>query len=135
MWLALVLALGCGGSVGGPSSGAAPASDAPAVEAQQVDIAAFHAKHAAGEVGLLLDVRTPGEYAAGHVPGAVNLPLDQLDGADVGKRVPPGQPVYVICEVGGRSARAASLLAGHGVPVVDVAGGTRAWKAAGHALE
>lgn len=139
MWFALAIVLGCGASEAPTATqppGASPAAPvAPKVEPVLIDVATFHTRHAAGEVGLLVDVRTPQEFAAGHVPGAVNIPVDQ-----VGKRLdqikpPEGQPVYVICEVGGRSAAAAAELAANGYPVVDVGGGTRAWRAAGHPVE
>lgn len=53
---------------------------------------------------VLIDVREPDEYAAGHAPSAVNLPMSQLD-ARVDE-VPTDAPVHVICQSGGRSARA-----------------------------
>jgi rhodanese-related sulfurtransferase len=59
---------------------------------------------------LVLDVRTPEEYASGHVPGALNLPHDELGG-----RLPEiegrrGDEVVVYCERGGRAAAAEDLL-------------------------
>lgn len=96
-----------------------------------VDIPAFVAAHAQG--AKVVDVRTPGEFAAGHVPGAVNLPLNELRADD--PRLPEGEPLYVICEVGGRSSRAADTLAAAGRSVVNVQGGTRAWRDAGQPVE
>jgi rhodanese-related sulfurtransferase len=55
----------------------------------------------------LLDVRSPQEFASGHVPGAVNVPLPQL-GAVAGRYA--GQRVFVICQSGGRSLRAPQAL-------------------------
>ena len=83
----------------------------------------------AEEPGLrVLDVRRPGEYAAGHVAGAVSAPLDRLQ-----RDWPPGgAPIAVICAGGYRSSAAASLLAAHGVAdLVNVVGGTSAWVASG----
>lgn len=78
----------------------------------------------------VFDVREPDEYADAHVPGAVLVPLatvpDQL-GA-----FPTTGPVYVICASGGRSRRAVEFLRANGVDAVNVAGGTKAWLAAGH---
>jgi rhodanese-related sulfurtransferase len=82
----------------------------------------------------LIDVRTPGEFASGHVPGAKNIPLDELP-ARMGELGDPAAEVFVICEVGGRSAQAASSLAAAGRRAVNVKGGTRAWKAAGLPVE
>jgi rhodanese-related sulfurtransferase len=78
----------------------------------------------------VIDVRNPDEYVEGHVPGAVLLPLpDLVERVD---EVPDdGKPVYVICAVGSRSARAADYLRGQGVDAVNVVGGTMAWIEAG----
>ena len=83
---------------------------------------------------LLVDVRTPAEYAGGHVPGARNVPLDELEGriAELGSGE---SEVYVICQSGGRSARASATLAQRGLRPVNIAGGTGAWSAAGYATE
>jgi len=84
------------------------------------------------EAGVL-DVREPEEYAHGHVPGAVNLP--QADLATRLAEVPRGRPVYLICQGGFRSLRAAQFLRQQGFEdVVSVKGGTEAWRAAGKPL-
>jgi rhodanese-related sulfurtransferase len=82
--------------------------------------------------GVLLDVRGPGEYAEGHLPGAVNVPLDQLD--VVAARY-AGQDVVTVCRSGARSLTAAQLLAAAGARVQSLAGGTEAWQRAGHPVE
>jgi len=75
---------------------------------------------------LLLDVREPGEWAAGHAPQAVHVPLAALrPGALSRDRV-----VLAICRSGNRSGRAADALAAEGFAVHNVAGGMRAWAAA-----
>ena len=81
----------------------------------------------------LIDVRTPGEFAAVHVDGARPIPLNQLDPAAVAAARPSADtPIYVICQSGGRSARACELLRAAGVgPALSVAGGTAAWARAG----
>jgi hydroxyacylglutathione hydrolase len=78
----------------------------------------------------VLDVRRRGEYDRGHVPDAVNVPLDELpqrlDALDSSK------PLAIICESGYRSSVAASIVPVHNFPVVfNVTGGTGAWIAAG----
>jgi rhodanese-related sulfurtransferase len=82
----------------------------------------------------LLDVRTPAEYRAVHAEYAVNTPLDSLDPATV-TRLCNGaaeQPLYVICQSGGRGAKACERLASAGFGcVVNVVGGTSAWEQAG----
>ncbi len=81
----------------------------------------------------LVDVREPAEFANGHVPGAVNLP--QADLATRLDEVPRDRPVYVICQGGFRSLRAAQFLKQCGLSdVMSVQGGTEAWRVAGGEL-
>lgn len=79
---------------------------------------------------VVLDVRQPPEWAAGHIAQA-----RFITGAELPERyqeVPQDQPVAVICGSGYRSSAAASLLKRHGYPnVVNVLGGMQAWMAAG----
>jgi rhodanese-related sulfurtransferase len=89
----------------------------------EVDLEAFAAAHAAGLP--VLDVRNPDEYEAAHVPGAVLIPLGEL-GARLDE-VPEGDPLYVICAVGGRSLAAAKALVDAGYRAVSVSGGTNGW--------
>lgn len=56
----------------------------------------------------ILDVRTPAEFAQGHVKGAVNIPLDQLQRSTA--KVPKGKPVITCCLSGGRSGVAEGIL-------------------------
>jgi len=74
-----------------------------------------------------VDVRTPDEYLAGHAARAVNIPLDTLpSNLD---RLEKNEPVYLICESGGRSQQAASLLKNAGFNnVLNVKGGIAAWR-------
>ena len=81
----------------------------------------------------LIDVREPDEFASGHVPGARLVPLSTVP-AEL-PQLPSGEPVYVICEVGGRSAHAAIFLTQRGIDARNVEGGTQAWIAAGYPLE
>jgi sulfur-carrier protein adenylyltransferase/sulfurtransferase len=73
----------------------------------------------------LLDVRQPGEYEAGHVPGALLLPLPELP--DRLAEVDHTRPAVVYCRSGNRSRSAAALLAGDGVEAFNLAGGMLAW--------
>ncbi len=82
---------------------------------------------------LVLDVREPEEYARGHVPGALNIPQAML--ASQLEVLPREQPIYVLCEGGFRSLRAAQFLRQVGFEhVSNVAGGTAAWRNAGKPL-
>jgi NADPH-dependent 2,4-dienoyl-CoA reductase/sulfur reductase-like enzyme/rhodanese-related sulfurtransferase len=80
---------------------------------------------------LLVDVRTPGEHRAGSIPGALNIPVDQLRGRLA--ELPVGQPLIVHCQVGLRGHTAARLLAQHGHTVRNLDGGYVTWKA-GHGI-
>jgi glyoxylase-like metal-dependent hydrolase (beta-lactamase superfamily II)/rhodanese-related sulfurtransferase len=84
--------------------------------------------------GALLDVREPEEYAAGHVPGAVSLPQAEL--ATRLAEVPRDRPVYLVCQGGFRSLRAAQFLRQLGYEqVANVTGGTAAWIDSGRLLD
>ncbi|MFJ7204227.1 rhodanese-like domain-containing protein [Streptomyces sp. NPDC098789] len=84
----------------------------------------------------VVDVRTPGEYAAGHLPGAHSVPLDQLARALPALSAAAGRrELLVVCASGVRSAGAVATLAGHGIPAATLTGGTAAWSRLGHALE
>lgn len=83
----------------------------------------------------VIDVRTPGEYASGHLPGALNIPLDRIRGALPEIRHAAGRgDVLVVCASGARSQRACGLLAEEGIPTATLTGGTSAWAADGHDL-
>jgi rhodanese-related sulfurtransferase len=73
----------------------------------------------------LLDVRESDEWAAGHAPGATHLPMSELTGR-MGE-LPDGDPLYVVCRSGGRSARVVAYLSGQGYPAVNVGGGMQEW--------
>ncbi|MGW2618312.1 rhodanese-like domain-containing protein [Streptomyces sp. NPDC001500] len=83
----------------------------------------------------VIDVRTPSEYASGHLPGAVNIPLDRIRRAlpEIRHAAERGD-VLVVCASGARSENACKLLAGRGVPTATLVGGTGAWAAEGHDL-
>jgi rhodanese-related sulfurtransferase len=93
----------------------------------------LHRRLAAGETGLLPDVRTPGEHAAAHVPGMKLIPLDELDTAAFNrKRGSDGPPVYVFCQSGIRARRAIEKIGrAGGRDCVLVEGGIQAWMDAG----
>jgi len=81
---------------------------------------------------VLVDVRTPEEYADGHLEGALNIDWFSPDFASKWEGIDKGQTVYVYCKVGGRSAKAAQMLDSLGYShVVDLTGGYDAYLAAG----
>ncbi len=78
----------------------------------------------------LIDVRGREEYAVAHIPGSINLPLDNLEGALAS--VPNQRTVYVICGSGKRSERAVGILRQRGVDAVSVNGGITEWYRGGY---
>ena len=94
---------------------------------REIEVQEFAVREAAGRV---VDVRSADEYAGGHVPGAVNIPLDELPGR-VGELAGAG-PVFVVCQSGRRSQQGAEILTEAGVDATSVAGGTGGWIEAGH---
>jgi rhodanese-related sulfurtransferase len=91
-------------------------------------------KHLLAEQPLqVVDVRQPGEYAAGHIPGAVNIPLGVLK--ERLAELDPARPTVSACQGGYRSMAAASLLQrAEFKNLFDLAGGTAAWVNAGGAV-
>lgn len=82
---------------------------------------------------LLLDVREPGEWRAGHAPGATHIPLGEL-----GQRyteLPRGRRIVAVCRSGSRSALATRSLREAGLQVDNLDGGMKAWQKAGLPLE
>ena len=77
----------------------------------------------------LIDVRSPSEFAAGHIPGAVNIPMDQIEARLDDLR--PGAPIILICQMGKRARMTAGLLEPCRREVSILQGGTSAWIQAG----
>ncbi|MEJ4111940.1 rhodanese-like domain-containing protein [Corynebacterium kroppenstedtii] len=81
----------------------------------------------------LVDVREADEYTDGHAVGAINIPLSELMGRY--QELDFDTPAYIICLSGGRSARACQFLEQNGLDVINVSGGTLAWRDAGLPME
>ncbi len=75
--------------------------------------------------GFVVDVREDREFQAGHVPNAKHITLNTIP--DRLAEISKDQPVWVICQAGGRSMTAANYLEAQGYDVVSVAGGTGSW--------
>lgn len=97
----------------------------------QVDVRELATAIESGAV--VIDVREPFEYASGHVPGAVLMPM-HLVPLKIAE-LPAERDLHVICASGNRSWQVCHFLGQHGIPAKNVAGGTGAWRAAGMALE
>ncbi|MFD7446763.1 rhodanese-like domain-containing protein [Streptomyces sp. NPDC059909] len=84
----------------------------------------------------VVDVRTPAEYATGHLPGAHNVPLDRLDEAGGALKAAAARtPLLVVCASGARSAKGCAQLAAQGIEAATLDGGTSAWAAAGYDVD
>jgi hydroxyacylglutathione hydrolase len=109
------------------------ASGRPLATIPQISVADLRSLLDKGDLQVV-DVRRAGEYAGGHVPGAMHAPLDRV--AQETGRLDPSRPTAVICASGYRSSAGTSLLARNGfADVRNVLGGTGAWVAAGYDIE
>ena len=99
-----------------------------------VSVQQFHEKALDPGKTVLIDVRTPSEHSEGHIPGAKNIPLDQLESQV--DRLRGFETVYAHCKLGGRSSQGCEFLEKSGLAnVVNVDGGFEAWKNAGFEVE
>lgn len=78
---------------------------------------------------VILDVRTPAERKAMHIPGSTHLPLDDLDSK--ASTLPKNKTIICQCASGMRSASAAKQLAAQGFTTLNLSGGIGSWQAAG----
>jgi rhodanese-related sulfurtransferase len=106
-----------------------------AAQSEIKQIYAFEAKQAIDKGNVqFIDVRAVEEYKGGHAPKAVNFPLDELE-RNLAK-LDEQKPVYVICETGRRSQKAAEILRQSSFKeIYNIQGGTRAWIDAGFPTE
>ena len=81
---------------------------------------------------FVLDVREDDEWAAGHIDGAMHIPLMDLPARIA--EIPLETPVTVVCRVGGRSAQATTWLTQQGYEAANLDGGMFAWASAGRAI-
>ncbi|MDX6549575.1 MAG: hypothetical protein QOJ31_259 [Gaiellales bacterium] len=101
------------------------------MNAPELGPAAVAAAMAAGEVSVV-DVREPGEWQAGHITGAVLIPLGEF--AERAGELPAGS-LAIVCRSGSRSSMAADWLHRSGVDASNMTGGMKAWLAADLPLE
>jgi rhodanese-related sulfurtransferase len=98
------------------------AKDVPEVEAEE-------GRRRVEQGAVLLDVREPDEWTAGHAPEAVLIPLGEIQARL--DEIPTGRPIVAICRSGARSGRVTEALTAWGYDAVNLAGGMRAWAEAG----
>lgn len=107
-------------------------SDAPAAEivSGKIDAQTYNQRFVNGQDHVLIDVRTPEEFAAGHIAGAINISVQSLP--DRLDEVPNDETIVVYCRSGNRSATATEILVDAGYsPVYDL-GGIQDWVSAGY---
>jgi len=135
------LVLGC-------TAAAAGAADAPATKPQtavsnsgkpaavhNVGVAEFE-KLRADKKNVVLDVRTPREFAAGHMPGAVNIDFNAPDFAEKVAKLDPSKTYLVHCAGGVRSSKACTKLKSLSfTSLYNLEGGMKEWEKAGHKPE
>jgi NADPH-dependent 2,4-dienoyl-CoA reductase/sulfur reductase-like enzyme/rhodanese-related sulfurtransferase len=86
------------------------------------------------ETALLLDVRTIAEFEAGHIPTAINIPIDEI--RDRMQEIPTNRPIYIYCEAGLRGYLAQRILRQTGYEnVANLSGGYVSWKAADQEMQ
>jgi rhodanese-related sulfurtransferase len=86
--------------------------------------------------GFVLDVREDNEWAAGHVEGALHIPMSDFVArfGELTAAADDGRRVHVMCRVGGRSAQVTQYLVQQGVDAVNIDGGMLAWEGAGRPM-
>ena len=98
-----------------------------------IDVAAAHTMITTGSSTLVVDVRTPGEYETAHIPGAINLPLDQINDHLTQLADHADTRILLICQSGARASRCQQTLTSAGLDgtlVLD--GGMNTWLSVGH---
>ena len=111
----------------------------PVSASDQITVDILAEQIAQGSAPLILDVRSPEEYAAGHIPGAINIEYRQVPdqiasiksylNQPVEAQPVEAQPIVVYCERGIRAGRAETALTEAGLPVLHLRGDMSAWRA------
>ena len=96
---------------------------------QEIEVSQLNALRGQTETPQLVDVRSAGEFAAGHIPGAMNIPLDEIERrlGDLHAK----QALVLICKGGKRARMAADLIQDQRQDAAVLRGGTEAWENAG----
>ena len=140
--VALLVVFGCASLSGcdisqkkAPSRVSGPTTPTALNEYVNMSVAGFAPIHARGDIQLV-DVRTPGEFEAGHIPGARNIPIDVFEPNHLMMyNFDKEKPVYLVCQSGNRSGRAAQMIAAAGRQAINIEGGVRQWIEDGYTVE
>ncbi|GIV71200.1 rhodanese-like domain-containing protein [Caldilinea sp.] len=120
-------------SAGQPAAAASqPVAAAVKVKAK-ITPAEYQARFGANADHILIDVRTPEEFAGGHIPGAVNISVEQL--AQRLSEIPKDKPVVLYCRSGNRSNQAAQILERAGYSQIYDLGGIITWAQQGYPIQ
>ena len=95
-------------------------------------VSAAEARHLVDAGAVMVDVRTTGEWNAGHSAFALHMALDQLSQKQ--RRIPKNKKVVVVCRSGNRSRGATKQLISAGYDAVNLSGGMNAWQRSGETL-
>ena len=108
--------------------------DSEPATAVSISPAELKVRRESGAAPIVIDVRTPNEYASGHIPGAINIPFDQV--AQRITEIESTEGVALYCMFGPRAQKGESALLAVGYEkVFHIEGGLAAWKAAGLPVE
>lgn len=129
------LALPAVGHAADPAPAAAASAPASTVAVAEISAAALRERQASKDAApYVLDVRSAEEYATGHVPGAVNVPHDQV-AARIAE-LPKDREIVLYCRSGRRAGLAAEVLAANGFKsLAHLTGDMPAWEASGNPVE
>jgi len=127
-----VLALIAGGAAWISTANSATAT-APVITSQRITPLEYQNEFGDGTPHLLIDVRTPKEFASGHIQNAINIPVETLQTRL--DEVPGDAPVVVYCRSGNRSASAAQILVENGYQQIYDLGGIKDWVALGMPIQ
>ena len=106
---------------------AAPKEKAGEAVYQQITMEEAVSIMEAGKDIVILDVRTPQEYAEGHIPGAINVPNETIGQGEIAELPQKDQEILVYCRSGNRSKQASQKLAQLGYKNIKEFGGIRSW--------
>ena len=99
-------------------------------ETHSIDIPTLYQKM--DQQPIIIDVRTPEEFATGHIPTAKNIPLSSLQDHIFELSHAKNSEIFLVCAVGGRSQQATTMMRSKGfTKAINVEGGTRGWQAKG----
>jgi rhodanese-related sulfurtransferase len=134
LFLILVLAItACGGQPNASASTVKVDASEPLNLPVDIDVSAVEQLRSRDDV-VLIDVRKDFEYIAGHIPGAVLIPLGQIP--DRLDEIPQDKTVVAVCRSGNRSSQATNFLRQQGFDNIhNMQGGMIAWSQAGYEIE